>query len=174
MTFLSEHFTLRELERSATARRLGISNTAPNAAVVHLQQLCTHVLEPLRMDYGRPIRIGSGYRCPELNKAIGGATSSQHMSGKAADITSLHDERDENLQLLRTLITSGLEYDQCICEFPDAFGRPDWVHVSWDADKPRQRRAFLVCTRYGGRTHYERMKPEDYLARVDCGHYVNY
>ena len=43
-------------------------------------------LEIIRAEFNKPIQIISGYRTPEYNKSIGGASKSQHMFGKAADI----------------------------------------------------------------------------------------
>lgn len=82
-----KHFTLQELTRSATARRLGIDNTPPDEAVKNLTALVDNVLDPLREAWGSPIHVNSGYRCPALNRAVNGAPHSQHMRGEAADIT---------------------------------------------------------------------------------------
>lgn len=91
---LSPHFTVGEFFRSGTAIRLGIDNN-PDAhpgegistaeVVENLRALCTEVLEPLRRRMGRVI-VTSGYRCQELNKAVGGVWNSQHLKGEAADI----------------------------------------------------------------------------------------
>lgn len=91
---LSPHFTVGEFFRSGTAIRLGIDNN-PDAhpgegistaeVLENLRALCTEVLEPLRKRVGRVI-VTSGYRCQELNKAVGGAWNSQHLKGEAADI----------------------------------------------------------------------------------------
>ena len=67
---LSPHFTLREFEQSATAKKYGIDNTVPSKYVPVLQQLCKEVLEPLRSYVGQPIIISSGYRCNQLNAKL--------------------------------------------------------------------------------------------------------
>ena len=82
-----KYFTIKELTRSDTARWLGIDNTSPPSAVRALHELVDHVLDPLREAWGGPIRVNSGYRCPELNQAVGGTPGSQHQRGEAADIT---------------------------------------------------------------------------------------
>ena len=64
------HFTLQELTRSDTARRLGINNTPPASAIQALHALVNDVLDPLRDAWGGPIRVTSGYRCPALNRAV--------------------------------------------------------------------------------------------------------
>ena len=83
---LIEHFQLSEFEKSLTARARGISNSVPANLIPNIKNLCEQVLEPLRQHVGKPVVIGSGYRCPTLNKAVGGVTNSQHMTGEAADI----------------------------------------------------------------------------------------
>ena len=83
---LTKHFILEEFERSGTAARLHIDNKIPAALVPNIRHLCEEVLEPLREHFNEPIYISSGYRCEELNRAVGGVTNSQHIRGEAADI----------------------------------------------------------------------------------------
>lgn len=85
----SEFFTLAELTESATAKRLNIDNTPTAEVIENLQYGCDMVLDPLRRLYGAPIIIGSGYRCKQLNKAVGGVPNSWHQEGNAADIISI-------------------------------------------------------------------------------------
>ena len=117
------HFTIAELTRSATARRLGIDNTPPASAVKALTALVDDVLDPLRDAWGGPIRVNSGYRCPELNKAVGGTPSSQHQHGEAADITV--GSCSANRRLLALIKRLDLPVDQCIDEKGCR-----WIHVS--------------------------------------------
>lgn len=77
---------LSEFTRSATATARGIDNTPDIQSIVNLCALCHRILEPLRKWYGKPITINSGYRCQELNRAVGGAKNSYHQYGRAADI----------------------------------------------------------------------------------------
>ena len=86
---LTEHFTLAEFERSATAARLHIDNRVPAGLVPNLQRLCELVLEPLREHFQEAVYVTSGYRCPQLNSAVGGVHNSQHMRGEAVDICPL-------------------------------------------------------------------------------------
>ena len=83
---LSEHFNLTEFTTSLVASTRRIDNTPPLSAVSNLQQLCLHVLEPLRAHLGHAVRINSGYRSPRLNAAVGGVSNSDHTRGCAADI----------------------------------------------------------------------------------------
>lgn len=85
---LTEHFTLEELTYSAIAEKKHIDNTPNTTMINELRRLCYDILEPIRQRYGKPIIVTSGYRCPLLNKIVGGAKNSCHMSGQAADIIS--------------------------------------------------------------------------------------
>jgi len=133
MERLTKNFTLEEFERSDTAKRLGIDNHVPQFAVERLRTLCEKVLQPVRDHFGVPIIITSGYRCPDLNDAVRGATSSQHMKGEAADFKI----RAPNLQLydIYLWMVDNLEFDQLIWEV-----RPNskWIHVSYKAGGNRQ------------------------------------
>lgn len=82
---LSIHFTLEEMMASATAKRLGIDNTPPQDVLDNLNRL-TQELEKVRALTGLPLNVQSGYRCPELNQAVGGVPNSYHTYGCAADI----------------------------------------------------------------------------------------
>lgn len=128
---LSKHFDLSEFVASATAQARGIDNTPPESAVRAMRDLCTEVLEPLRMAWGRPITITSGYRCKDLNRAVGGAASSQHMTGHAADIST--GDRTLNRRLFDLIRHLGLPFDQLIDEHDYA-----WVHVSYDPRRNRR------------------------------------
>jgi zinc D-Ala-D-Ala carboxypeptidase len=124
---LAPNFKLAEFTRSATADRLGIDNT-PNARQVQaLQALSSDVLQPIRDAVGVPVRITSGYRSPELNAAVNGSTSSQHMKGEAADFTVEGYTAKELADLVQEL---GLEFDQLITYVPSRGGH---VHVSYKA-----------------------------------------
>ena len=94
---LSDHFTLEEMVRSATASRNNIPNTPSQAEIQWLQYLCVNVLEPLRNHMGRPISVSSGYRCPKLNTLVGGVAKSQHQYGQAADIRILNKQDGDKI-----------------------------------------------------------------------------
>lgn len=124
-------FTIEELTKSETARRLKIDNRAPAAAEARLTALVGAVLDPLREAYERPIYVNSGYRCARLNRAVGGAPTSQHLRGEAADIDTR--SRSEN-KVLFEYIKRFLPFDQLIWEKGNVTDGPDWVHVSYRAD----------------------------------------
>ena len=148
-----KYFTIRELSKSATATRKGINNTPTSNIETALKNLIENVLDPLREKWGAPIVVSSGYRCPALNRAVGGATNSQHTKGEAADIRTVSDSREDNMKLLRCLINSGIIYDQVISEDVDSAGRPNWIHVSFTkARKNRMKKTTMK--KISGRTTY--------------------
>lgn len=118
-----KYFTMGELLRSSSADSLGIDNKCDITSASALIALVDNVLDPLREWYGKPIYVNSGYRCKELNTAIGGAPTSQHMKGEAADITA--GSKDENKKLF-DYIRDNLPFDQLIDEQDYS-----WVHVSF-------------------------------------------
>lgn len=129
------YFTFKELTRSVTAEALGIDNTASPEIKASLKMLVDKVLDPLRERWGAPIIVTSGYRCPRLNQVVGGAKSSQHMKGEAADITARSRSRSDNIRLFELIKSSGLPFDQLIDE-----KNYSWIHVSYGK---RQRRQIL-------------------------------
>lgn len=159
-TKLSENFTLEELLVSSTAAKYGIDNT-PNATIkANLTMLCKKLLQPIRDKYGKSIIVTSGYRCSTLNTKIGGSRTSQHMKGQAADINSGEGYKaggtaryEANKKLFDLIYKMG-GYDQLINEFPDAQGRPQWVHVSYNPTLRKQRGQALVAKKVSGKTVY--------------------
>ena len=145
MIRLSEHFTLEEFVRSRKAQARGIKNEPPEEAVGWMKKLCQQVLEPVRLAWGQPIFVNSGYRSPELNSAVGGVPNSQHCLGQAADIVA--DLSLLNYDLGRLIIQLSLPFDQLIfegCYVEYVAGRPQnccrWIHVSYG---PRNRRQII-------------------------------
>lgn len=118
------------MTKSNTATAKGIDNTPDQTITDNLTKLIEAVLDPLREWYGKPIIVNSGYRCEALNKAIGGAKSSQHMLGEAADITVGSKEENEKLF---DYIKDNLEFDQLINESDFS-----WVHVSYREGRLRK------------------------------------
>lgn len=93
----ASYFSIGELSQSATAERLAIDNTPPHAARTMLTILVEQLLDPIRRRYGAPIIVTSGYRCPALNTAVGGALNSHHIVGCAADVTTGSIEQNKQL-----------------------------------------------------------------------------
>jgi len=121
---LSKNFTLSEVTRSNTARRLSIDNTPKNHHLKSMQRLITNLIQPMRDALG-PIRITSGYRSPELNRAIGGSKKSQHSKAEAVDIQFWSEGQMKNQIIYDWVLKSGIEFDQMINEFDFA-----WIHIS--------------------------------------------
>lgn len=130
---LTEHFTLSEFVRSETAANKHIDNTPSQEVVDNLRALCRNVLEPARVAFGSPIYITSGYRCPALNKAVGGKITSQHLRGEAAD---LQVKGVSNLKRLYNVIKEHGVFDQLLFESNQAGAK--WIHVSYTSYSNRR------------------------------------
>ncbi len=139
---LTPNFARWEFTVSDTATRRDISNIPDAEQWLNLKALSLTCLEPARAAMG-PIRITSGYRCPALNTAIGGATTSQHMVGEAADIIPM----TKSLAALFVWLHANVPFDQLIWEFGD------WVHVSHKREGENRRQA-LLAYRKDGKTVY--------------------
>lgn len=139
---LSPNFTYNELTESITADKHGIRNVPSERQLVNLRLLCNNVLEPVRSLLGVPVIITSGYRCLALNRLVGGARTSQHQKGEAADFV-LRTIKLEDAFL--KIVESDIPFDQIIFEFGD------WIHISYSA-KPR--RQALIATRVNGKVKY--------------------
>ena len=128
------YFTISELIHSDTAIARKIWNGANREQEENLTALVEKVLDPLRLFYGKAIRVSSGFRCPALNRAVGGVVNSQHLRGEAADLDT--GSIAENRKLAQMIVKNRLPFDQLI----DEFGC-DWLHVSY---RPSPRRQFLT------------------------------
>ena len=118
---ITDNFTLEEFIYSDTAVAKGIKNEPGTRERLAMMNLCVKLLQPLREAIGKPISINSGYRCPELNKAVGGVLTSQHVKGEAADLSISGKAGD----LLEVLEESGLPFDQAIL-----YRKKNFLHVS--------------------------------------------
>ena len=127
-TPVTMHFTIEEMYASQTSKAKGIDNKPNVQQMINLVYLCAYVLEPLRLAMGEPIKIGSGYRCTKLNKAVGGVTNSQHTKGQAADLCI--DGDIEKGRRWFNYIKDHLPFDQLIWEKNPKTGSY-WVHVSF-------------------------------------------
>lgn len=121
---LSKNFTLKEM----TTTNTGLPNFITDLEIDNLRRLCQKVLQPARDRYGKPIIVNSGYRSQQVNKAVGGVSTSQHLKGEAADITA--GSITENKKLLEILKT--MEFDQLI-SYDYRF-----IHVSYTIMKPNR------------------------------------
>lgn len=141
MGTISKDFSYKEFEASPTADRKGICNVITSFAVRDaVKELVETVLQPLRNTVGHPLRISSGYRCPELNREVNGVPNSQHIKGEAADIAAA----DPYLlaKVVRSAPDIWNEVDQMILY-------PTFVHISHRKGGP-QRRQLLYNKSYKG------------------------
>ena len=141
------NFTLSEMVHSSTAERLGINNNPDAMTRVRLTETI-HLLEYIRAEWedycnqhglGTPaIRVSSGYRSPELNKAVGGVKNSAHVEGYAADLQPVNGNQDEFEKFFATEFSHmGYAYDQIIIEKSKT---ARWVHVGYKRADGKQRR----------------------------------
>ncbi len=128
------YFTIEELCASETARQRGIDNTPDAAKKQKLQTLIEQLLDPIRAAWGGPILINSGYRCPKLNSAVGGVSTSQHLKGEAADITvgSTADNKRLFDKIVELQKAGRIAFDQLIDE-----SGYRWIHISYRAGANR-------------------------------------
>ena len=132
MPNVSENFSLHELTRTET----GIENDCPMQFAGNMVRLCNYLLEPAR-DLCGPLRINSGYRCEEVNKAVGGASSSAHLEARAADVVPLRVSPAVLFDIVRA---SGWLFDQVILE-------DGWVHMAIARQGVEPRRQALKARR---------------------------
>ena len=148
---LSPNFALSELTKSQAALRRGIKNTPSAAEIEALRALALNVLQPIRDYFKKPVVINSGFRNEEVNHLTGGAVTSQHVSGEAADIEI---PGVSNFEIAKW-IEKRLVFDQVILEFYTP-GQPQsgWVHVSFKASG-KNRKQSLTASRSGSVTQYK-------------------
>jgi hypothetical protein len=146
---MDRQVSLKELLFSETATRLGINNIPNDQSLFNLQTLIYEVIEPIINKFG-DIKITSGYRSPELCKAIGSSITSQHCLGMAVDCEVLGVPNKE----LANWVVNNLEYDQVILEFWEKDKiNSGWVHISYN--KSNNRKMYLRAYKANGRTVYE-------------------
>ena len=144
---LSKNFVLSELTKSNTAKRLGIKNEPTKEHMDNLQVLVRDLIQPIRDGIG-PIRVSSGYRNPELNRAIGGSRKSQHCKGEALDLQFWEMGEMNNKAIYDWVLESGIEFDQMINEFDFA-----WIHISLK-DKGNRKQVLEAYKDEDGDTKY--------------------
>lgn len=137
---LSPNFLLSELTR--TSHRI-IDNTPPLDVIPRLMALCLGLLEPVRAEFG-PLRITSGYRCPALNRSVGGSAGSAHMFGCAADFVPLESSWTTT-EIVAWVVCGELNYDQVINEFSR---NSSWIHLG-DARPGTSPRREALTMRHG-------------------------
>lgn len=128
------YFTFNELIYSRAAEANGLDNTPGEQERLALAALVEKVLDPLREALGEPIRITSGYRSPEVNRLVGGVSTSQHVKGEAADCTAeVGPER-----LLKLIRFRKIPFDQAI-----VYKKRNFLHVSYRADGKNRKQLII-------------------------------
>lgn len=122
-------FTTKELCRSNVAELRGVANVPNLGQLRNMVKLVENVLDPIREKWGGPITVNSGFRCEELNRLVGGARNSEHLSGRAADITV--GSKAANRRLFGLILELGekgeIEWRQLINE-----NGYSWIHISYN------------------------------------------
>lgn len=139
------NFTYEELIHSDTADRYNLDNTPKFDQIwVNLADLAVNVLQPLRDHFGEPIVVTSGYRCPAVNRAVGGSSTSFHAKGFAADI-KFEAKSERKISEIFKYIYRNLPYTELIGE-----GIPGgWIHIAYDRDQPDRRELKYMLDKEG-------------------------
>lgn len=146
---ISKNFKYAEFSASATASARGINNEIPENVKPAVRALVLNLLQPLCDRTGWSDLITSGYRSSELNRAVGGASASQHCKGEAADNKFYRKVNGVTryvipIEVVRTLLTSELDFDQAIVY-------PSFVHLSYTVARPNRRQVLYDKTYRGDR-----------------------
>ena len=140
MTQLSEHFTLEELTHTDHRQ---FDNTPNDSELANLTRLAAFLEDVKAALGGKPVMINSAFRCKQVNDAVGSKDTSQHRIGCAADIRIPGMTPDE---VVRTIIASGLPFDQIIREFDR------WTHISvTNTPDGKPRKQALIIDKAGTR-----------------------
>jgi len=160
---LSAHLDLSEVTRSESAKRNGISNMPTEQHIANFKLLAEKVFEPVRVHFGVPIHISSGYRSAELNAITTGASkTSDHCLGRAIDVDmDGHKTTVTNNDIFHWAIKN-LKFKQIIAEYP-IDGKLSWVHISYDENNLKNE--VLICVKKDGKPHYLPYKGNEKLVK---------
>ena len=134
-----KYFSIGEMTRSDTARRLGIDNTPSDDIKKNLTLFINTVLDPIREDWGGPIIVSSGYRCPELNAKVGGAKTSGHQYGYCADLQvkgGMKKIRELANFIFEWMKDHKMKFNELLFEHS---GGVTWLHFCWIGKDGKQR-----------------------------------
>lgn len=160
MNNISKHISYKEATYSNTAKRLGISNDPSECQLHNMEIVAKMIFEPIRIHFATPIHVSSMYRSDELNKAIGGSKSSQHLAnnGTAIDIDADKYGNVTNEEIFE-YIKDNMTFDQLIAESVED-GHVSWVHVSYKAAANRNQ--ILIMYKEDGKSKYLPYTEENY------------
>lgn len=146
MGTISKNFDYKEFEKTDVPG-MQVQNTITSTEVRDsIKALVDEVLQPLRDAWDEPLAINSGYRCQEVNKAVGGVPTSQHTKGEAADVCPFGRNGHGDIEVVRQLAQKVVELD---LPFDQMILYPSFVHFS-HRFKGEQRRQILYNKRYTG------------------------
>lgn len=123
------NFKISELVFSEKAKIYKIENTPDLKSLDNMLELICYCLQPIRNKLNKPMYVSSGFRCKELNALVGGAQTSQHLTGNAVDFTV---PGMTPAQVVDFIKNSEIEFDQLINEYNS------WVHISYNKGKNRK------------------------------------
>ena len=147
---ISKHISYKEGVYSITAIRKGIDNEPNKEQLSNMKLVAEKIFEPVRIHFNTPIKVNSFFRSPDLNKAIGGSTKSQHCKGQAIDIDDTYG-KVKNSDIY-WWIKENLNFDQMIWEFGNN-DNPNWVHISYVSPEENRNRC-LKAYKDKGKTKY--------------------
>ena len=136
---MMKYFSIEETTKSATAKKYGIDNTPSQDILNNLVLFIEKVLDPIREDWGGPISVSSGYRCPELNAKVGGAKTSGHLYGYCADLQvkgGMKKIRELADFIFKWMKDHNMKFDELIWE---KSGGVTWLHFCWIGKDGKQR-----------------------------------
>ncbi len=149
---LAKNFSLKEMCASQTAERMNIRNTAGQVELINLVYLCANVLQPVREHYEKVVTVSSGFRCEELNTAIGSnSETSQHVKGQACDFEIYGIDNF----LVASYVAENLEFDQLILEYYEP-PNGGWIHVSYNAFDGNRKKTLTASRDEKGKVKYEK------------------
>lgn len=134
-----KYFSIDEMLRSATAKKLGIDNMPSQDILNNIELFIETVLDPIREDWGSAINVSSGYRCPELNKAVGGAKNSGHQYGFCCDLQvkgGMKMVRKLADFIFQWMLDHQMKFDELLFE---RSGNVTWLHFCWIGKDGKQR-----------------------------------
>lgn len=141
-----KYFTITELCKSDVAESKHLQNLPTAKQEQALVSLINNTLDPARESLGFPVQVTSGFRSVPVNRAVGGASNSQHTKGQAADLVC------RNNAALFEVIRKQKHFDQLIWEYGSPM-QPAWVHVSFVSEE-KNRGQVLRAVKINGRTNY--------------------
>ena len=153
-----KYFKFEQFAISNTAKRLGIDNSVPPKFQSRTAELVDTILDPLREAWGSSIDMTSGYRCEELNNAIGGSKTSAHSHAYAADLVPSNGKVEEFKEFtMHWLHGNNIKFDQYINEYK---GNSSWVHIGIRNGSGQQRQQYKLF--YGGK--YTKIDPNTFTS----------